>query len=51
VATQDRHKVGRGESLSSIARRYGVTIGALKSVNQMNSNTVHAGAVLTIPAG
>ena len=47
----DSHKVGRGESLSSIARQYGISIGALKNANQMNSNTVHAGAVLTIPTG
>ena len=47
----DMHKVGRGESLSSIAQQYGVSVGALKSANQINSNTVHAGAVLTIPAG
>ncbi len=49
-AHSDRHKVGRGESLSSIARQYGVSVGALKSANQMNSNTVRAGAVLTIPS-
>jgi N-acetylmuramoyl-L-alanine amidase len=47
----DVHKVGRGESLSSIARHYGVSVGALKSANQMSSNMVRAGAVLTIPAG
>jgi len=46
---RDMHKVGRGESLSSIARRYGVSVGALKNANQMSSNTVHAGAVLAIP--
>lgn len=50
-AASDRHRVGRGESLSSIARQYGVSVGALKSANQMNTNTVRAGAVLTIPAG
>ena len=50
-ASSDMHKVGRGESLSSIARQYGVSVGALKSANQMDSNTVRAGAVLTIPAG
>ncbi|MHB1056255.1 MAG: N-acetylmuramoyl-L-alanine amidase [Rhodanobacter sp.] len=48
---RDVHKVGRGESLSSIARQYGVSVGALKSANQMNSNTVRAGTTLTIPAG
>lgn len=47
----DRHKVGRGESLSSIARQYGVSVGALKDANQIDSNTVRAGTVLTIPAG
>jgi N-acetylmuramoyl-L-alanine amidase len=37
--------------LSSIARQYGVSVGALKSANRINNNTVHAGAVLTIPTG
>ena len=49
-AQSDMHKVGRGESLSTIARQYGVSVGALKSANQIDNNTVHAGAVLTIPA-
>jgi N-acetylmuramoyl-L-alanine amidase len=48
---RDVHKVGRGESLSSIARQYGVSVGALKNANQMSSNTVRAGTTLTIPAG
>ncbi len=48
---RDVHKVGRGESLSSIARQYGVSVGALKSANRIDSNTVHAGTTLTIPAG
>jgi N-acetylmuramoyl-L-alanine amidase len=48
---RDVHKVGRGESLSSIARQYGVSVGALKNANQINSNTVRAGTTLTIPAG
>jgi N-acetylmuramoyl-L-alanine amidase len=47
---RDVHKVGRGESLSSIARQYGVSVGALKNANQINSNTVRAGTTLTIPA-
>ncbi|KRE86780.1 N-acetylmuramoyl-L-alanine amidase [Rhodanobacter sp. Soil772] len=48
---RDLHKVGRGESLSSIARQYGVSVGALKNANQINSNTVRAGTTLTIPTG
>lgn len=47
--SRDVHRVGRGESLSSIAQQYGVSVGALKNANQMNSNTVRAGSVLTIP--
>lgn len=45
----DRHKVGRGESLSGIARQYGVSIGALKNANQISGNMIRAGTVLTIP--
>ena len=48
---RDLHRVERGESLGSIARQYGVSVNALKSANRMSSDTVHAGAVLTIPAG
>ncbi len=48
---RDLHRVGRGESLRSIARQYGISVSALKSANQMNSDTVHAGALLAIPTG
>ncbi|WP_108471650.1 N-acetylmuramoyl-L-alanine amidase [Rhodanobacter thiooxydans] len=51
ASVRDVHKVGRGESLSSIAKQYGVSVGALKNANQINSNTVRAGTTLTIPAG
>lgn len=47
--SRDLHLVGRGESLGSIARQYGVSVSALKSANRMNGDTVRAGAVLTIP--
>jgi N-acetylmuramoyl-L-alanine amidase len=51
MRARDVHKVGRGESLSSIARQYGVSVGALKNANQISSNTVRAGTTLTIPTG
>ena len=51
ASARDVHKVGRGESLSSIAKQYGVSVGALKNANQISSNTVRAGTTLTIPAG
>ena len=46
----DLHRVGPGESLRSIARQYGISIDALKNANQINTDTVRAGTVLTIPA-
>lgn len=51
AGVRDLHKVGRGESLRSIARQYGISVGALKNANQLNTDTVHAGMVLTIPTG
>ena len=47
---RDMHKVSRGESLRSIARQYGISVGVLKNANRMSNDTVRAGAVLTIPA-
>ena len=44
-----KHKINRGESLSSIARRYGTTIRALREANNMHSNTIVAGRSLVIP--
>jgi N-acetylmuramoyl-L-alanine amidase len=47
----DKHRVARGESLSSIAQHYGVSISSLKSANGISSNSLQAGTVLMIPAG
>ena len=44
------HKVKRGETLSSIAKRYGVTIAAIKQANGMTNDNVKAGATIKIPA-
>jgi len=43
------HVVARGESLSLIAQRHGVTVAALRSANKLRSDTVLVGAVLRIP--
>ena len=48
---RDLHRVGRGESLRSIARQYGVSVGALKNANRIDSDTIRAGIVLAIPTG
>ncbi len=47
--SREIHKVSRGESLRSIARQYGISVGVLKDANGMRNDTVRAGAVLTIP--
>jgi N-acetylmuramoyl-L-alanine amidase len=46
---RDMHRVSRGETLSGIAREYGVSIDSMKSANSMDDDTVRAGAVLAIP--
>ena len=43
------HLVLAGETLFSIARRYGVTVGALMSANGLSSTVIYAGALLRIP--
>ncbi|GAC13642.1 N-acetylmuramoyl-L-alanine amidase [Aliiglaciecola lipolytica] len=44
------HKVRSGESLSLLAQRYNVRISAIKEANNMRSDTVRIGQVLTIPS-
>ncbi len=44
-----RHRVQRGENLTSIARRYGVPVATLKQANNLRSSTIHAGDTLVIP--
>ena len=44
-----QHKVSRGESLSVVAQRYNVSVGQLKSANNLNSNVVRIGQTLKIP--
>jgi N-acetylmuramoyl-L-alanine amidase len=49
---QDMHKVARGETLSGIAQQYGVSMGALRSINVSKiqaSGGIRAGQVLLIP--
>ncbi|MFT8211756.1 MAG: N-acetylmuramoyl-L-alanine amidase AmiB [Symbiopectobacterium sp.] len=46
-----RHTVARGESLSGIAARYGVSMAALRSENNLKKDGVWVGQKLRIPAG
>lgn len=43
------YAVKRGDSLASIAKRYGVSTASLKTTNRLNSNTIRAGQRLRIP--
>ena len=43
------HRVRSGESLSLLAQRYNIQISALKKANNLNTDVVRTGQVLTIP--
>ncbi|MCV6588377.1 MAG: LysM peptidoglycan-binding domain-containing protein [Marinobacterium sp.] len=45
-----KYRVVRGDSLSTIASRYGVTQSSLKTANRLRGNTIRIGQVLLIPA-
>lgn len=46
------HRVRRGQTLARIARRYGITVAALKGINGLGQTAeVRVGHVLRVPAG
>jgi LysM repeat protein len=48
-ASAKRYRVRSGDTLSSIASRYGTTVKKLKAANGLKNNIIHAGQVLIIP--
>ena len=44
-----RHTIARGETLSTIARRYGISVRAIQDANKMKSNRIVAGHDLIVP--
>jgi membrane-bound lytic murein transglycosylase D len=50
TAALKQYKVRRGDSLSTIARRHGVSVASLKRANGLASTRIRAGATLRIPA-
>jgi membrane-bound lytic murein transglycosylase D len=50
LASARRYKVRSGDSLSTIARRHGVTVAALKRANGLSGSRLHSGASLKIPS-
>ena len=47
---QTVHTIKSGENLGRIAKKYGVTVDAIKKANGMKSDAIRAGAELKIPA-
>lgn len=50
-AAPREHVISRGETLSEIAERYRISVGALKSSNSLSGDRIRIGQVLTIPPG
>jgi membrane-bound lytic murein transglycosylase D len=48
LAAPVTHRVQRGDTLYSIARRYDTTVASLKQANRLRSNTINVGDRLTI---
>lgn len=49
VPTAGRYTIVRGDTLSTIAKRYGTTVSALMQANGLTSTTIFTGRTLTIP--
>ncbi|WP_237068258.1 LysM peptidoglycan-binding domain-containing protein [Microbulbifer guangxiensis] len=45
-----RYKISRGDTLSTIARRYETTVAAIREANKLRGNTIRAGQTLLIPS-
>jgi LysM repeat protein len=48
-STSQSYKVRRGDSLWTIAKKFGVTVVELKQANGLRSSTIRVGQKLTIP--
>lgn len=49
TASSSSHKVRRGENLSVIAKRYGVSVGSIKSLNRIRGSRIYVGQKLKLP--
>lgn len=45
----EQHLVQQGDSLSSIAARYGISVAELRQHNGLNGDVIHAGQTLAVP--
>jgi membrane-bound lytic murein transglycosylase D len=46
-----RHTIRRGETLSSIARRFGTSTAVLRDMNQLSGDRIRVGATMLVPTG
>lgn len=46
-----KHVVRRGETLGSIARKFGTTVATLREINRLKQSTVRVGSTLLVPTG
>jgi hypothetical protein len=44
-----KYEIRKGDSLWSIARRYGTSVEALQSINELSSSTIMAGQTIVVP--
>ena len=51
LVTWRRHRVARGDTLSTIAHHYGTSVYLLKRINHLHGNLIRVGQNLVIPAG
>ncbi|MDA3921403.1 MAG: N-acetylmuramoyl-L-alanine amidase [Salinisphaera sp.] len=49
IAADQQHEIKRGETLSGIALKYGVSVAALRQYNQLKSSQIQIGHTLRIP--
>ena len=48
LGASDTHVVGRGDTLSGIAKKYGTSVRVLKTANSLKSDTIRVGQKLTV---
>ncbi len=50
VTSSNTYIVQKGDSLYSIAKKYGITVDKLKELNNLKSNIINIGQILKIPS-
>lgn len=47
--TWERYKIKNGDTLSTIAKRYNISVSSLQAINQLRGTTIRAGKTLMVP--